>query len=75
MIQIQPKSNFVVNPAIWGLVPFIFIAVYWVLFTVWAIVDAYRRKQLTVVWAIAFFVLNILAWIMFRTGSRTRVEV
>ena len=75
MIQIQPKSGFVGNNIIWGLVPFILLVAYWVLFAVWAIIDAYRRKQLTMTWGVAFLVLNVLAWLLFRSGSKARAEV
>ncbi|MBY0213876.1 permease prefix domain 1-containing protein [Priestia aryabhattai] len=41
------------------------IAVYWTLFTIWGIVNAYHHKRLNVGWIIAFSLLNVIGYLVY----------
>lgn len=48
------------------------IAMYWTLFTVWAIVNAYHHKRLNIGWIIIFAFLNVLGYLIYHiSGNRT----
>lgn len=42
----------------------------WILFALWAIINAYHQKRLTVLWIIGFSLFNILAYALFRIRRR-----
>jgi hypothetical protein len=41
------------------------VTIYWTLFSIWAIVNAYHRKRLTVGWIFAFVLLNVLGYLIY----------
>ncbi|MDR3602320.1 MAG: permease prefix domain 1-containing protein [Desulfosporosinus sp.] len=41
-----------------------FIMIYWVLFGIWATINAYHTKRLNVAWGIIFFVLNAVGYLL-----------
>ncbi|WP_438318085.1 permease prefix domain 1-containing protein [Sporosarcina sp. FA9] len=47
------------------------IGVYWILFTIWATINAYHHRRLNVGWIIAFAALNVLGYLNYRlVGNR-----
>jgi cytochrome c-type biogenesis protein CcmH/NrfF len=47
------------------LILFVGIAVYWALFSIWAIINAYHQKRLTIGWIIMFILLNFVGVIIY----------
>jgi len=41
-----------------------FCMLYWVLFGIWATINAYHTKRLNVAWGIIFFVLNVVGYLL-----------
>ncbi|MEH6930357.1 permease prefix domain 1-containing protein [Priestia megaterium] len=40
-------------------------AIYWTLFTIWAIINAYHQKRLHIKWILIFLLLNILGYLIY----------
>ncbi|MDF1999071.1 hypothetical protein [Peribacillus frigoritolerans] len=53
---------------------FIGLVVYWVLFTIWATINAYHHRGLNTAWIIAFALLNVVGYLFFRVGKGIRNE-
>lgn len=54
---------------------FIGLVVYWVLFTIWATINAYHHRGLNTGWIIAFALLNVVGYLFFRfVGKGIRNE-
>ncbi|NRD76607.1 PLDc_N domain-containing protein [Bacillus sp. BRMEA1] len=48
------------------------IAIYWTLFTIWAIINAYHHKRLKIGWIMVFAFFNILGYLIYYIfGNRT----
>lgn len=43
---------------------------YWVLFSVWAIVNAYHRKRLNFGWIVSFALFNVVGYLVYRFAER-----
>ena len=48
-----------------GIIAFASLAVYWVLFAIYATVNAYRRGRLNGIWVVVFASLNVIGYMMF----------
>lgn len=46
------------------------IVIYWVLFAIWAIVNAYHQKRLKLLWVLAFSLFNVFGYLIFRLGNK-----
>jgi hypothetical protein len=46
------------------------LVVYWVLFAIWAMIQAYRNRRLHVLWLVAFSLFNVPAYIIYRSSMR-----
>lgn len=46
------------------------IALYWVLFTIWAIITAYHHRRLNLVWTITFALFNVLGYIIYNSINK-----
>jgi hypothetical protein len=54
---------------------FVGIAVYWTLFTIWAITYAYHQKRLNISWMFVFALFNVLGYLVYRLlGKKVRIE-
>jgi len=51
-----------------------FCMLYWVLFGIWATINAYHTKRLNVAWGIIFFVLNVAGYLLHKIYYRFKVE-
>lgn len=40
-------------------------AIYWTLFTIWAIINAHHQKRLHIKWILVFLLLNILGYLIY----------
>ena len=40
-------------------------AIYWTLFTIWAIINAYHQKRLHIKWILLFLLLNVLGYLIY----------
>ena len=40
-------------------------AIYWTLFTIWAIINAYHQKRLHIKWILIFLLLNVLGYLIY----------
>ncbi|QYF84871.1 permease prefix domain 1-containing protein [Peribacillus frigoritolerans] len=45
---------------------FVGVAIYWTLFSIWAIINAYHHKRLNIGWTLTFILFNILGYFVFR---------
>ncbi|MDR7002035.1 permease prefix domain 1-containing protein [Neobacillus niacini] len=45
---------------------FVGMAVYWTLFSIWAIINAYHQKRLNAGWTLMFIVFNVLGYFIYR---------
>lgn len=48
----------------------ILFVVYWLLFGIWCVINAYHRKKLSLVWVIIFFIFNVVAYVIFLLDGR-----
>lgn len=46
------------------------IAIYWTLFTIWAIINAYHQKRLNIGWAIGFVLFNVVGYLFYYIVGR-----
>lgn len=51
------------------------IAVYWTLFTIWAIINAYHHRRLNVGWFIAFALLNVVGYLIYVLIGKKKISV
>ncbi|MFP3668079.1 permease prefix domain 1-containing protein [Priestia sp. SIMBA_032] len=57
-----------------AVVLFVGLTVYWTLFTIWAIINAYHQKRLRIGWLFMFIFLNILGYLIYYvTGKQGRI--
>lgn len=49
------------------------VCVYWVLFTIWAIINAYHHRRLNVGWIIAFALLNVVGYLIYVLVGKRKV--
>lgn len=49
------------------------IVVYWTLFIIWAIINAYHHRRLNIGWTIVFSLLNILGYLIYKLVGKTRL--
>ena len=54
---------------------FFFVLVYWVLYAVWATLNAYHRKQFNAAWVVMFALFNVFGYMMFRRLVRRQLHV
>lgn len=40
-------------------------AIYWTLFTIWAVINAYHQKRLHIKWILVFLLLNVLGYLIY----------
>ncbi|MCY8940033.1 permease prefix domain 1-containing protein [Peribacillus frigoritolerans] len=45
---------------------FLSVCIYWVLFAIWAIINAYHHRRLNAGWVIVFALLNVVGYLFFR---------
>lgn len=50
-------------------------ALYWILFGLWNVMNAYRLGRLNIFWVILFFTLNIAAFLLFRMVGRIQIKL
>ena len=50
------------------------IAVYWTLFTIWAIINAYHHRRLNVGWIIVFSLLNVVGYFLYQSIRKRRLS-
>lgn len=48
-------------------------ALYWMLFALWNVLNAYRMGRLNIFWGIMFFTLNIVGYLVFKMAERISV--
>jgi len=49
------------------------LVVYWVLFAIWAIINAYHQRRLNISWIVAFSILNVVGFLIYRlVGKRVQ---
>lgn len=53
----------------------IFFVVYWILFGIWCIINAYHRNKLSLTWIILFFILNVVAYAIFELERTNRLRI
>ncbi|HEY5560675.1 MAG TPA: permease prefix domain 1-containing protein [Clostridiaceae bacterium] len=52
------------------------LALYWILFGVWASIKAYKVRRLHIIWIIMFFTLNLVGYIAFKvTGEANKRNI
>jgi hypothetical protein len=49
-----------------SIVAIIFFVVYWILFGIWCIINAYHKNRLSITWILLFFIFNVIAYMMFK---------
>jgi hypothetical protein len=47
--------------------------IYWTLFAIWAIINAYHQKRLNIGWTLAFILFNVLGYLVFKLSKRFRI--
>jgi ABC-type multidrug transport system fused ATPase/permease subunit len=52
---------------------FVGISVYWVLFSIWSIINAYHQKRLNVGWIIAFALLNVIGYLIYVLVGKRKI--
>ena len=67
-MEIQRFNDFVFISLLAG------IAVYWALFTIWAIINAYHHRRLNVGWFIAFALLNIIGYLVYYFSGKKSIS-
>ncbi|MED4067592.1 permease prefix domain 1-containing protein [Priestia megaterium] len=56
-----------------AVVLFVGVTIYWTLFTIWAIINAYHQKRLRIGWVFIFVFFNILGYLIYYfTGIQSR---
>lgn len=50
------------------------IVVYWTLFTIWAIINAYHHRRLNIGWGIAFTLLNVIGYLMYKLVEKRKLS-
>lgn len=50
------------------------LLIYWVLFALWGMIYAYHQRRLNVPWAVAFSVLNIFAYVIYRSDKNRKAS-
>lgn len=51
------------------------VAVYWVLFTIWASINAYHHRRLNAGWVITFALLNIVGYLIYVLDGKRKVRI
>lgn len=51
------------------------VAAYWVLFTIWAIINAYHHRRLNAGWVITFALLNIVGYLIYVLEGKRKVRI
>lgn len=54
------------------IVLFVGFTSYWVLFSIWAIINTYHQKRLNIGWTLAFILFNVLGYLVFKISKRFR---
>lgn len=49
------------------------LTIYWVLFTIWATINAYRHRRLNAGWIIAFALLNVVGYLIYVLVGKRKV--
>jgi hypothetical protein len=67
-VQIDSKglSGFVYMVLVGG------VAIYWTLFSIWAIIIAYQRKRINVGWVLVFILFNILGYLIYLLSGKRK---
>ena len=45
------------------------LSIYWTLFSIWAIINAYQQRRLKISWIITFILLNVMGYLIYRYSS------
>ncbi|TQR30108.1 hypothetical protein C7Y47_16630 [Lysinibacillus sphaericus] len=68
-MEIQRFNDFVIIDLLAG------IAIYWIMFTIWATINAYHHKRLNINWICAFALFNVLGYLVYYfSGKRATVN-
>ncbi|PWA09236.1 hypothetical protein DCC39_13280 [Pueribacillus theae] len=51
------------------------VCVYWVLFTIWAIINAYHHRRLNAGWGIVFALLNVVGYLIYVLMGKRKVSI
>ncbi|MDP4177010.1 MAG: permease prefix domain 1-containing protein [Bacillota bacterium] len=54
---------------------YISIIIYWILFGIWASIKAYGYGRLNIIWIVMFFMLNIIAYVLFKLTGKLNNKV
>ncbi|MGE6686157.1 hypothetical protein ACQKEV_16330, partial [Paenisporosarcina sp. NPDC076907] len=46
------------------------VAIYWTLFSIWAIINAYHNKRLNIGWVLAFIIFNVLGYLVYKLSQQ-----
>ena len=50
------------------------ILIYWVLFTIWATINAYHHRRLNVIWVITFALLNFVGYLIYKIVGKMLMQ-
>lgn len=66
--------NFSIEPIILICSVILFV-IYWLLFGIWCVINAYHRNKLSLAWIILFFILNVVAYAIFELERTNRLRI
>lgn len=46
------------------------VAIYWTLFSIWTIINAYHNKRLNIGWVLAFIIFNVLGYLVYKLSQQ-----
>lgn len=74
--RIAYNSEVIFTPVInvFLVISIICFIIYWILFGIWGIIDAFHMNRLNVIWGILFFALNIIAYLLFIVKGKRKVK-
>lgn len=73
-VQQYDTSWTLYDPYLYIMIGFGAFVMYWLLFSIWAMVRAYNDQCLTTVWAFAFCLLNVFAYILYRSVQKRHLR-
>lgn len=57
-----------------SLVLFVGLAIYWTLFSIWAVINAYHQKRLNIGWTLTFIVFNIVGYLVYSVVGKQPIR-
>lgn len=71
-IGLKRDVLFTKTPEVMFILAIICFVVYWILYGLWNIMNAYQMGRLNVVWAVLFFTLNVFAYLLFKLEEKLK---